>query len=195
MLSYHSPFSLPTMRFSLTFATLATALCATAACSGDKRADTHLAESTASTSASTPSSADAAAPVATAGAASNVRGQELYARCVACHQQNGDGVPGAFPPLAGSEWVTGPASRPIAILLHGLQGDITVRGVPYNSMMLAYGTGQAMTDDEVASVLSYVRASFGNTSPSVTVDEVAKVRIATAGRTTPMTMKELQALQ
>jgi mono/diheme cytochrome c family protein len=127
--------------------------------------------------------------------ASGPSGEEAYARCIACHQANGAGVPGAFPPLAGSEWVTGPASRPIAILLHGLQGEISVAGTKYNSMMMAYGTGVPMSDAEIASVLTYVRTNFGNSAPAVTVEEVAQVRAATASRTTPLTQKDLEALQ
>ncbi len=122
------------------------------------------------------------------------KGEELYGRCMACHQQNGAGMPGAFPPLAESEWVNGPASRPIAILMHGLQGEITVKGVKYNSMMMAYGTGVPMSDDEIATVLTYVRSNFGNNASAVTAAEVATVRAATASRTTPMTEKDLQAL-
>jgi mono/diheme cytochrome c family protein len=103
--------------------------------------------------------------------------------------------PGAFPALAGSDWVTGPSSRPIAILLHGLQGEITVAGAKYNSAMMAYGTSVPMSDDEVAAMLTYVRSSFGNSAPPVTPAEVAKVRAATASRTTPWTQKDLEALQ
>lgn len=181
------------MRFSFATAPMAAAIVALAACGGDKPADTPPADSAAP--AATPVPTDSAAPVAAAGNVSMEKGQELYGRCMACHQQTGAGVPGAFPPLAGSEWVTGPVSRPIAILLHGLQGEITVKGAKYNSMMLAYGTGVPMTDEEVASVLTYVRGSFGNSASAVTVEDVAKVRAATAGRSTPMTQKDLEALQ
>jgi mono/diheme cytochrome c family protein len=183
------------MRFSIATASMAAAVVALAACGGDKPADTPPADSAAPAPAATPAPTDSAAPVAAAGNVSMEKGQEIYARCVTCHQQNGDGVLGAFPPLAGSEWVTGPVARPIAILLHGLQGEITVKGTKYNSMMLAYGTGAPMTDEEVASVLTYVRGSFGNTASAVTVEDVAKVRTATAGRSAPMSQKDLEALQ
>ncbi len=183
------------MRFSFATASMAVAVVVLAACGGDKPANTPPADSAAPAAAAAPAPTDSAAPVAAAGNVSMEKGQELYGRCMACHQQNGDGMPGAFPPLAGAEWVTGPASRPIAILLHGLQGEITVKGTKYNSMMMAYGTGVPMTDEEVASVLTYVRASFGNTASAVTVEEVAKVRAATAGRSSPMSQKDLEALQ
>lgn len=184
------------MRTPVFSSSIAVALLALAACGGgDKPADTAAADSAAPSAAATPAPADSAALVAAAGTASMQKGQELYARCATCHMATGEGVPGAFPPLAGSEWVTGPVSRPIAILLHGLQGEITVKGTTYNSMMMAYGTGAPMTDDEVAAVLTYVRASFGNTAAAVTAEEVAKVRTATAGRSTAMTRKDLEALQ
>jgi mono/diheme cytochrome c family protein len=76
-----------------------------------------------------------------------------------------------------------------------LQGEITVAGAKYNSAMMAYGTSVPMSDDEVAAMLTYVRSSFGNSAPPVTPAEVAKVRAATASRTTPWTQKDLEALQ
>ena len=62
-------------------------------------------------------------------------GERLYAQvCVACHQLNGQGLPGAFPPLVDSEWVTGDEDRLIKVLLHGLQGPIEVKGAAFNGM-------------------------------------------------------------
>jgi mono/diheme cytochrome c family protein len=185
------------MRISIPSMTLVAFAVALSACGSDKAASTPAADSAATAPAdATPAAAptDSAAPVAVAGYDPK-EGEELYGRCMACHQQNGAGMPGAFPPLAESEWVNGPASRPIAILMHGLQGEITVKGVKYNSMMMAYGTGVPMSDDEIATVLTYVRSNFGNNASAVTAAEVATVRAATASRTTPMTEKDLQALQ
>ncbi|WP_353268855.1 cytochrome c [Gemmatimonas sp.] len=179
-----------TLRYSLT--AFAAAVLMTACGGGDKSASTPAADTTAAAPATAPTDT---APAATVASASTANGEEIYGRCMACHQATGAGMPGAFPPLAGSEWVTGPSSRPIAILLHGLQGEITVKGEKYNSMMMAYGTSVPMSDDEVAAVLTYVRSSFGNSAPPVTPAEVAKVRAATASRTTPMTQKDLEALQ
>lgn len=179
-----------TLRYSVT--AFAAAILMTACSGGDKSASTPAADST---PAAPPAATADTAPAATVASASTANGEEIYGRCMACHQATGAGMPGAFPPLAGSEWVTGPASRPIAILLHGLQGEITVKGEKYNSMMMAYGTGVPMTDDEVAAVLTYVRSSFGNSAPAVTPAEVATVRAATASRTTPMSQKDLEALQ
>lgn len=100
-------------------------------------------------------------------------GKALYATCMACHQANGQGIPGAFPPLAESEWVNGPVENLIRIQLRGLMGPITVKGVEYNSMMPANAT---MSDEEVAAVLTYIRSNFGNTSGPVTPDQVKALR-------------------
>ena len=122
-------------------------------------------------------------------------GKALFARCTACHQETGKGIPGAFPPLAGSSWVTGPASRPIAIVLHGLQGPLKVGKDTYNGVMVAYGTGQPMTDAEVAAVVTYIRTSWGNKASVVTAADVAKVRAATKARKGAFTEAELLKLQ
>lgn len=138
--------------------------------------------------------AEAAAPpqtaVAAPAAAAGEQGPAVYQRvCATCHQRNGMGLPGAFPPLGGSEIATGPADRMIKIVLHGLQGPITVKGQRYNNVMPPW---KSLSDAEIASVLTYVRSSFGNTAGAVTVDEVAAVRAATASRTTMMTAAELE---
>jgi mono/diheme cytochrome c family protein len=180
------------------FATRASLVLATltlAACGGEKSASTPADSAAAPAAAapaapSTDSTAAAAAP-----AVATADGAAIFQRCMACHQANGQGMPGAFPPLAGSEWVNGPAARPIAIVMHGLQGEITVKGAKYNSQMMPYGTNVPMSDDEIAAVLTYVRSNFGNTAPAVTPAEVAKVRAATASRTTPLTQKDLEAIQ
>ncbi len=130
-----------------------------------------------------------ASVVATAGSTDSI-GRVVYATCTTCHQATGLGVPGAFPPLAGSSILTGAPEIPIAIVLHGMSGPITVSGAEYNSVMTAWGP---MFDDaQVAAVLTYVRSQWGNDAPAVTADQVAKVRAATASRTTAWTWAELQ---
>jgi mono/diheme cytochrome c family protein len=121
-------------------------------------------------------------------------GAALYQRCVACHQATGEGVPGAFPPLAGSEFVTGKPAVPIRILLHGLTGPVKVKGTDYNGIMMPYGTGQPMSDSEAAAVLTYIRTNFGNKAAPITARQVATERAATKARTTPFTEAELRAL-
>lgn len=109
--------------------------------------------------------------------------------CIACHQANGLGVPGQYPSLVGSEWVLGGEERAIRIVLHGLNGPITVKGVDFNNVMAPLGG--ALKDDQIANALSYVRASWGNAAPEVQPETVAKVRADTAGRTTFWTAVEL----
>jgi len=137
---------------------------------------------------------DATTPEPSTTVAAGPDGQALYGRCAACHQPNGAGLAGAFPPLSASEWVTGNPEIPIRVVLHGLQGEINVAGSTYNSVMLPYGGTGDMNDAEVAAVLTYVRSSFGNSASAVSADEVAAVRAATSGRTTPWTAEELKSL-
>lgn len=119
-------------------------------------------------------------------------GAKIYGTvCGACHQAQGTGVHGIFPPLAGSEWVTGSEERLIRIILHGLTGDIEVNGETYSSTMPPFGS--AMKDAEVAAVATYIRTNFTNKAPPVTVATVAKIRAATAARKKPWTAKELAA--
>lgn len=119
-------------------------------------------------------------------------GQERFARCASCHQADGRGVPGRYPPLAGSEWVAGDPEILARILLHGLQGPIEVKGEPYNDVMPSWGF---WTDAEIAAVLTYVRASFGNDAPAIETETVRAVRAATGERTTPWTSAELRAVE
>lgn len=111
--------------------------------------------------------------------------------CVACHQVNGLGVPGQYPPLAGSEWVTGSEERLIRIVLHGLNGPIKVGDKEFNNVMAPLGS---LKDDQIANVLSYVRASWGNTAPEVQPETVAKVRADTAGHNSYWTAAELEKI-
>lgn len=105
------------------------------------------------------------------------RGARVYSStCAACHQGEGQGVPMAFPPLAGSDFLNADKTRAIAAVLFGLAGPITVNGQPFNSVMPALG----MSDDEVAYVLTYVYNNWGNAGHDVTPEEVSAVRRAGA---------------
>lgn len=121
-------------------------------------------------------------------------GEQLYQRCVTCHQANGQGVPGAFPPLAGAEHANAAnPSVPIRIVLYGLQGAITVKGQQFAGLMPPYGTGIQMTDQEVADVLTYVRRSWGNSASAITPEQVAAERNVErpAGPVTPEEVSSL----
>ncbi len=136
--------------------------------------------------------AAAAGPVAST---EQVPGQQAYQLCATCHQQNGEGLPGAFPPLAGGEFANASnVAVPIRILLHGIAGPVTVKGQQYNSVMPAYGTGVEMSDQEVADVLTYVRSSWGNSASAVTAEDVAKVRATPREATGPVSAEELEAM-
>lgn len=118
-------------------------------------------------------------------------GPDVFAQnCAACHGRDGRGVPGAFPPLAGSEWVAANASTPIRIVLHGLQGHIQVEGRSFNGVMPAFGA--RLTDQELAAVLTYIRSTWGNGAAAVRTRSVAEVRRADARRVRAMSPDELQ---
>lgn len=125
------------------------------------------------------------------------KGESLYALvCLACHQASGMGSPGQYPPLAGSEWVTGSPNRLIRVPLHGLTGPIQVKGQAWTGLnMPAFGMSPPLDDDEnLAAVLSYIRHAWGNNAPPITPEQVRAVRAETAGRTAPWTEAELNAL-
>lgn len=113
--------------------------------------------------------------------------------CAACHQAEGQGMAGAFPPLAGSEWVTGDPETPIRIVLGGLGGEIEVAGTKWNSAMPPQGA--ALNDEQIAQVLTYARANFGNSAEPIDAAKVKQVRDSLAGRTNPWTAAELSALR
>lgn len=137
-----------------------------------------------------PATESAQASVAPAGG-EVADGALLYQRCATCHQPTGLGTPGVYPPLAGSEIATGPASVPIRIVMRGLSGPLTVKGQQFNGLMPAYGVGVEMSDAEVAAVLTHVRSSFGNTAGAVNPEEVARERAAIASKTGSWTAAEL----
>jgi mono/diheme cytochrome c family protein len=119
-----------------------------------------------------------------------VSGASVFAnRCAACHQATGLGLPGAFPPLAGSEYVLGEEERVVRIVLRGLMGPVTVKGQPFNGAMPAWA--DQLSDAEIAAVLTYVRSSWGNSAEAIAVEKVARERAATSGRTAPWTAGEL----
>jgi mono/diheme cytochrome c family protein len=132
--------------------------------------------------------ADLAGPAAGQGA----DGKQIYAaNCVACHQANGKGLPGVFPPLDGSEWVNGDPRVLVNIVLHGVTGEMTVMGQAYKGAMPSFAQ---LGDAELAAVLSHVRSTWGNKSAPVTAELVEKERKAKL-RTTPFTSgDELKAL-
>lgn len=122
---------------------------------------------------------------AQAGAANGVvDGAQIYAaQCVACHQASGAGLPGVFPPLAGSEWVNGKETVLAQILLQGISGSLTVKGAVYNGQMPAFQ--DKLSDAEIAAVLTHVRSNFGNTADKVDAVLVKAEREASKDRKQP----------
>lgn len=122
-----------------------------------------------------------------------VAGERFYRRnCVICHMQDGRGVAGNFPPVAGSDWVQGSEERLIKVLLHGLAGPIQVNGNTYNNVMPAFGTSR---DREIAAVLTWMRTNpaWGNNAEPVSEETVARIR-AEYSRSTAWSGPELQAI-
>jgi len=112
--------------------------------------------------------------------------------CLPCHQPEGRGLPGMYPPLADSEWVRGNPDTLIRIVLHGLSGPIRVANSNYGGPDSIPMPGMAgMSDTQIADVLSYIRHEFGNRSNPVTPEAVARVRTDTVNRTEPWTASEL----
>lgn len=107
------------------------------------------------------------------------KGRALFSSqgCAACHQVSGMGMPGAFPPLAGSEWVLEEGHHHLVrIVLHGLIGPITVKGAQYNSQMPGF---PQLSDEAIANILTYIKNSkeWGNeTGEWITPEQVKAIR-------------------
>ena len=100
-------------------------------------------------------------------------GQRVYNQiCTACHQTSGLGVPGAFPPLAESDYLNADKGRAIDIVINGLSGPVTVNGKEYNGQMPAW----QLADEDIANVLTFVYDSWGNAGYEVTPEDVARQR-------------------
>ncbi len=104
-------------------------------------------------------------------------GEQLFAgTCSTCHQSNGQGIEGVFPPLAGSDYLAADTTRAIGVVLNGLSGEVTVNGKSYSSVMPPMSQ---LNDDEVAYILTYVTNAWGNQGAAVTAEQVRGVRQAT----------------
>ncbi len=110
---------------------------------------------------------------ATASATESGGEQKYLTNCAICHQANGNGLPGAFPPLAGSDYFADDRMRAVEATIKGLSGPITVNGVEYNAVMPAMNY---LSDEDLAAILSYVLTSWGNSAGAITAEDVAKVR-------------------
>ena len=105
--------------------------------------------------------------------ASIERGKEVYnVSCITCHMEAGEGVEGAFPPLAKADYLMADKNRSIKQILEGASGEMKVNGKTYNGEMPAID----LTDEQVSDVLNYVRNSWGNKGGTVTPSEVRAER-------------------
>ena len=126
------------------------------------------------------------------GAAGVADGKKVFTvNCAACHQATGKGLPGVFPPLDGSEWVTGDERTLANIVLHGVAGELVVMGASYKGAMPAFAQ---LSNAELAAVLSYVRAEWSNKAGAIKPELIEAERKA-GTRTAPFNGgAELKAL-
>jgi cytochrome c5 len=127
------------------------------------------------------------------GGGAKLDGAQLFTtHCAACHQPTGQGLPGVFPPLDGSEWV-GAQGRVIAnILLHGVTGPLTVKGQSFSGAMPSFAR---LGDAELAALASHVRGAWSNKAAPVDAVLFERERKAGAERSTPFAGgAELEAL-
>ncbi len=123
-------------------------------------------------------------------------GKEVYLRdahCATCHQANGKGLAGVYPPLEKSSWIDDD-ERFIKIVLKGIWGPMEVNGQTYDpskGVPPMTGFGGMLNDNEMAAVLSYVRLSFGNNGSMISSEQVRKVREATKDRMNFYTVEEI----
>jgi mono/diheme cytochrome c family protein len=122
------------------------------------------------------------------------RGAKVYRnQCAQCHQADGNGVLGVYPPLVASSWVTGHPQVVSRILINGLNGPILVKGSKYNGNMPAFGSsGLALSDKDIAGVITYIRQEWGNSASDVTVATIAEYSDLYAGRSVPWQAAELK---
>jgi mono/diheme cytochrome c family protein len=104
------------------------------------------------------------------------RGKKIFAaNCQTCHQANGLGVPGQYPPLAGSEFTNGGSRRMGMIVLKGLQGPVTVKGQQFGTAVMQ-PWDKTLTDQKIADVMTYERSEWGNNASPVTAEQIAALR-------------------
>lgn len=112
-----------------------------------------------------------------------IDGSTLYSvQCAACHQADGRGLNGVFPPLVGSEWVSADPVVTTQVLLRGLVGQIEVAGKTYNGAMPAF---TQLSDDELAAIVNFVRMQLNDSSVAVDPQFLGEQRAASADRNSP----------
>ena len=121
------------------------------------------------------------------------RGKKIFAaNCQTCHQATGLGVPGQYPPLAGSEFTTGGSRRPAMIVLKGLTGPVKVKGQQFGAAVMQ-PWDKTLTDQKIADVLTYERSEWGNNASPVTAEQIAALRKELANHPNSFTEPEILA--
>ncbi len=120
------------------------------------------------------------------------KGGDKFVTCAGCHQATGLGLPGSIPPLAGSDWVQGGTERIGRVVLNGLVGPVTVKGMNFNYAGGMQPHGGVFSDAELAAILTYIRNSWGNHGTMVTKEMMSKVRDASKDHVGQWTMPLLQ---
>jgi mono/diheme cytochrome c family protein len=123
------------------------------------------------------------------------RGKKIFsANCAVCHQPSGVGAQGqGYPPLAGSEYVNGGTRRLGMIVLKGLQGPLTVKGMQFGSAVMQ-PWDKTLNDGKIADVLTYIRQEWGNAGGPVTPEAIAALRKELASHPDSFTEPDLKAV-
>lgn len=118
-------------------------------------------------------------------------GKKVYSSiCMSCHQTNGQGLPGAFPPLAKSPWVLGTPERIVKLILHGLNGELEILGQKYNGVMPSYKN--QFNNQQIANVVTYIRNTWGNKASEIDADFVIKIREEYKDKTDAWKVEDLE---
>jgi mono/diheme cytochrome c family protein len=118
-------------------------------------------------------------------------GKKNFGTCAGCHMLNGLGKAGQYPPLAGSEWVTGGTERLASLILHGLAGPITVKGQNYSGAVQMPAHKDTYSSEQIAQVMSDIRTSWGNEASLVTTEMVEAAKAKHADQAVPFTESTL----
>ena len=123
------------------------------------------------------------------------RGKAIFMQtCMACHQPTGLGIPGAFPPFDGSEYVQGDTKRLVALVIKGYMGPIEVKGQKFNNILIAVDTQFPILKEnaKLADVLNYIRTAWSNKADTaITPDFIQKIRDEFKDRTAPWNAEDL----
>ena len=122
-------------------------------------------------------------------------GEKIFKlRCASCHQANGLGIAGQFPPLAESKWVTSDPGLISKIIIKGLKGEIQVKGQTYGSNPAQNMVAVPIDDREIANVVTYVRQAWGNEASEVSEEEVSGFRAESSNQEGQWTGEQLRTI-